>query len=169
MRRLAPVALALALAGCGSPGTPPEKTEARKPASREVGLRDRVKERPGDAAARFELAGLLERQGQLDQAAHHYAIVAQGTRGRFTRPWLCLARVELARGNDVSARRALEQVLAVVPEDAAFYVDNDDYQEAAIRLARLLESFNSRAEIAALQQRYLIQFHGDPEAWPAGN
>jgi hypothetical protein len=170
LARLAAVVLVAFAAGCSS-SSPSEKEKDKGVETTSKDDLDRLQERvaaqPADLAARFELACELERKGLLEGAKVHYAVVAQELPpGKFTRPWLCFGRVELALGHDVSGRRALEKVLAIVPEQRAYYADNDDYQEAALLLAPILRDEHAYAELARLKARYLVEFEGDPERWP---
>jgi hypothetical protein len=146
------LACALLLCGCASPRGAPIVSVGAPHSQQEkeiLDLRGEVTERPSDLAAQFALGVDMERNGMLEGAANQYSIVAQGLpQGKFTRPWLCLARVELALGYDVTGERALKEVLAVHPADKAGYVENDDYQEAAVLLAGILETQHADAELA---------------------
>jgi hypothetical protein len=160
-----------ALAGCGSEPTV-EITPNTIRGEEDMplrNLRERIAEHPNDLPARFELAATLERMHLLDGASYHYGIVAQNLpRRKFTRPWLCFGRCEVALGHDISGRRALEEVLATVPEDRATYVENGDYQEAALLLAGILRSQHAAVALAALETRYVSEFGGDPGTWSDG-
>lgn len=130
-------------------------------------LQARVAEEPDDLAARFALGAALERSGKLPEASREYAAVARALpRRRWTRPWLAFGRVELALGRDEQARAALQEVLETVPEERAFYYENEDYRQAAILLAPILSRAGAREELARLRRRFLVELEGDPGEWP---
>jgi hypothetical protein len=130
-------------------------------------LRRAVTENPEDLRLRYALARQLEEKGLLEAASLNYGVVAHGLPvHRFTRPWLSYARVELALDRDRSATEALEEVLAVVPDDHAWYTLNPDYREAALLLAPLLVRDGRTEELHRLQARFTEQLGGDPEEWP---
>lgn len=133
----------------------------------ETRLRGQVAENPDDLGVRFALARRQEQNGLLEAASLNYGIVAQGLpAGRFTRPWLAYARVELALDRDRSAQHALENVLAVVPDDESWYQLNADYRDAALLLAPLLAREGKSEDVEKLRARFVDQLGGEPEEWP---
>jgi hypothetical protein len=156
----------LVVAGCESAPSkepPPEPT----PEQRMAGIRDKMSDRPDDLSLRYALAREQEQKGLLEAAALNYGIVANELPPkRYTRAMLAFGRVELALGRDVSARRALEDVLAVPSENETSFTTNPDYREAAVRLAPLLLAAERWAEIEALHKRFVDELGGDEEEWP---
>jgi len=171
MRRFL-LALLLACPGCIDFWAAPDAVEVQRSATPESrsgidALQDEVADHPDDLGKRFALAHAQETHGLLEAASLNYGIVARELpEGLYTRPWLAFGRCELALGRDLSARKAFESVLAVVPEESSAYILNADYREAATKLAPLLARAEDWQALERLQRRYTDDLGGDPEEWP---
>ncbi len=171
---LASLLLLLAAAGCSTDffWAEPERVSVTPGVSAPTrrALEERRAElarNPDDLGLRFALACDQEKQGFLEAASLNYGIVANGLpAGRFTRPWLAFARVELTLDRDVSAERALREVLSIVPDDRSCYVLNGDYREAAVLLAPLLARSERWGELEKLRARFTAELGGDLAEWP---
>ncbi len=166
------VALASLAPGCSIFWAPPDEVDLSPGApadapDEEIRLREEMAQHPEDLGIRFALARQQEQKGLLEAAALNYGVVANGLPAhRFTRPWLCFARVELALDRDRSGEHALAEVLGIVPDDESWYTLNADYRDAAIRLAPLLQREERWEDLEKLRDRFLDQLGGEPEDWP---
>lgn len=158
--------------GCACFWAPPDEVElsggpSSDSADEETRLRDAMAQHPEDLGVRFALARQQEQKGLLEAASLNYGVVANGLPvRRFTRPWLCFGRVELALDRDRSAEKALLEVLAVVPDDESWYALNADYRDAAVRLAPILARDEKWDDLEKLRARFVDQLGGEPEDWP---
>lgn len=168
MSDVAALVIALLLPGCVTSEEEPTVEYAigqTPPAGDEVAaLEQRVAQNPDDLPSRFALAGAYERARMLESASREYEVVARAVRpeGRYTRPWLAHALVELELDRTASAKASLERVLAAVPLDASDYQDNEDYRTAALLLCDLLQREGQSVELGRLRHRYVVEFGGDP-------
>jgi eukaryotic-like serine/threonine-protein kinase len=71
-----------------------------------------VKASPDDAMVRFELGGLYEQQGALDQAREHFAKLVERD-PKFVEGLLALGRVEIRRGNPQPSLEHLDKALSL--------------------------------------------------------
>ncbi len=168
---LASLAVISATSGCSFMWAPPDEVELSAvpvdATGDEARLRDDMARNPKDLGARFALARQQEQKGLLEAASLNYGVVAESLMPhRYTRAWLCFARVELALDRDRSAEKALREVLSVVPDDETWYGLNPDYRDAAILLAPLLSRDERWDELEKLRARFIDQLGGELEDWP---
>jgi tetratricopeptide (TPR) repeat protein len=91
-----------------------------------------VKASPSDANIRFQLGGLYEQGGGLDQAREHFAKVVE-LDAKFVEGLLALGRVEIKRGNPQPSLEHLDRALSLATQ-----LENDEARaniEQAIGIA----------------------------------
>jgi serine/threonine protein kinase/tetratricopeptide (TPR) repeat protein len=114
-----------------------------------------VKASPGDAVARFELGGLYEQNGALDEAAQHFSKVVE-LDPKFVEGLLALGRVEIKQGNPQSALEPLDKALGLATQ-----LENEEARAniqqaigiAYMRLNRPNEALTRYTESLAIKQR----------------
>ena len=114
-----------------------------------------VKASPSDADIRFQLGGLYEQAGGLDEAREHFAKVVE-LDAKFVRGLLALGRVEIKRGNPQPSLEHLDKALSLATQ-----LQNDeargDVQQAIgiayMRLNRPDEALSRYEESLKIKQR----------------
>ena len=144
-------------------------TEEERQAARKERLRKAMERDSTDPWPHYDLAKLLEAEGDLDGAVMEYGECMHRLPPRSaTRPALDLAKLHQRRGNGLAAARLFTEVLDTFPADTARFRTNPDYREAALGLAHELRARETPAaarELEALEARYRLDFGGPPAAW----
>jgi serine/threonine protein kinase/Tfp pilus assembly protein PilF len=114
-----------------------------------------VKASPADAMIRFELGGLYEGSGALDQAREHFAKVVE-LDPKFVRGLLALGRVEIRRGNPQASLEHLDKAASLATQLQNDEARADILQASGIaymRLNRPTEALKRYEESLAIKQR----------------
>ena len=114
-----------------------------------------VKAAPADAMIRFDLGGLHETAGALDQAREHFAKVVE-LDPKFVEGLLALGRVEIKRGNPQASLEHLDKAARLATQ-----LENDEARAnilqaggiAYMRLNRPAEALRRYEESLAIKQR----------------
>ena len=114
-----------------------------------------VKASPADAMVQFDLGGLYEQSGALDQAREHFAKVVE-LDPKFVEGLLALGRVEIRRGNPQPSLEHLDRALSL-----AIQLDKDETRGnvlqaigiAYMRLNRPGEALKRYQESLEIKQR----------------
>ncbi len=114
-----------------------------------------VKASPADAMIRFELGGLYEGSGALDQAREHFAKVVE-LDPKFVRGLLALGRVEIRRGNPQASLEHLDKAASLATQLQNDEARADILQASGIaymRLNRPTEALRRYEESLEIKQR----------------